>query len=92
MAFMALSDLKNAEKTSSILSAFFAISSMMVGTHNLWRHRVKINMNAQEAVSRILLICLCAVCMPPLCPSLLEHVPLERNCHGWWSEAACILP
>ena len=50
MAFLALSNLRGAERTASIISAFFAIGSIIIGLHHVWRHRVKVDTDARQAV------------------------------------------
>lgn len=50
MAFLALNGLQDVEKIASITSALFAIGSIIVGLHHIWRHRVKIDTDAHQAV------------------------------------------
>jgi hypothetical protein len=47
---LALTDTNVASKTSSIVSTLFAIGSIVVGLHHVWRHRVKPRTDASHAV------------------------------------------
>jgi len=49
MAFLALAELKDIAKTASTVSTFFAIGSIIIGVHHVWRHRVKVGTDAEHA-------------------------------------------
>ena len=50
MAFMTLSQVHAVERTSSLISTFLALGSIVVGLHHVWRHRVKKDTSAGQAV------------------------------------------
>jgi hypothetical protein len=50
MAFLALGQVTAVERTGSVISTFLAIGSIVVGLHNVWRHRVKKDASAGMAV------------------------------------------
>ncbi|CAA7270473.1 unnamed protein product [Cyclocybe aegerita] len=49
MAFLALNDLSDKARTGSILSTLFAVGSIVVGLHHIWRHRDKRESTAEQA-------------------------------------------
>jgi len=52
MAFLALNQVTAVERTSSVISTFLAIGSIVVGLHHVWRHRVRKDSNAGQAVCK----------------------------------------
>jgi len=51
MALLALNDLNSLSRTASIASSLFAIGSIVIGLHHVWRHRVKVDTDASQATA-----------------------------------------
>jgi hypothetical protein len=50
MALLAITPIPSTSKYLSIGSTLLSIGSLVVGIHHVWRHRVKLNTDAGEAV------------------------------------------
>lgn len=49
VAFLAVPDITSLQRTASLVSAIFALTSVIVGVHHVWQHRSKVNANIDEA-------------------------------------------
>jgi len=52
VAFLAVPGIDGVQRTASLASSLFAMTSIVVGVHHVWRHRQKVSAESDEAVSR----------------------------------------
>jgi hypothetical protein len=92
IGFLALTITDNG-KTASIISALFAIGSIVVGLHHVWRHRVHVSTDAEQAVNNVFPLPLSSVSHTALALLALSGSLLpECNWCFWKSETSRILP